>query len=64
MRGLSVLLTAAVLGAVQGVKGHPRDLRLFNNGYEGLVVSISDSVSHEDCNHVMHGLKVTQLPSL
>lgn len=63
MRGLGVLLTVAVLGALQGVKAHPKDLRLVNNGYEGLVVSISDSVSQEHCNHVIHGLKVSRFPS-
>lgn len=59
MRGLGVLLTVAVCWAVQGVQAHPKDLMLVNNGYEGLVVSISDSVPQEHCNHVIHGLKVS-----
>lgn len=63
MWGVVVFLTAAVLGTAQGVTAHPKDLRLVNNGYEGLVVSISDTVSQEHCNHVIHGLKVRRLPS-
>ncbi|MPC92660.1 hypothetical protein E2C01_087763 [Portunus trituberculatus] len=60
MRVLSVFLTVAVLGTVQRVEAHPQDLLLVNNGYEGLVVSISDSVSQEHCNHVIHGLKASR----
>lgn len=58
MWGVGVILVVAVLGATQGVTAHPRDLQLINNAYEGLVVSISNSVSQEHCNHVIHGLKV------
>lgn len=63
MWGVGVLLAATVLGLAKGVTAHPKDLRLINNGYEGLVVSISDTVSEEHCNHVIHGLKVRRLPS-
>lgn len=37
-----------------------RDLRLVDNGYEGLVVVISDQISQDHCNHVMHGLQVVR----
>lgn len=33
-------------------------LELVDNGYEGLLVAISDDVPQEHCNHIIHGLKV------
>lgn len=39
-------------------QAHPDDLRLVNNGYEGLVVSFTEYVPQEHCNDVIHGLKV------
>lgn len=35
-------------------------LRLVDNGYEGLVVAISDQVPQEHCNNVIHGVKVSK----
>ncbi|KAG7165778.1 Calcium-activated chloride channel regulator 1-like 10, partial [Homarus americanus] len=43
-----------LLGHVRGLDG---DLKLVNNGYEGVVVSISDHIQQEHCSHVIHGLK-------
>lgn len=50
-----VLSVASVEGAARG------DLRLVNNGYEGLVVTITDHVPQQHCNHVVQGLKVRRL---
>ncbi|MPC92542.1 hypothetical protein E2C01_087635 [Portunus trituberculatus] len=36
------------------------DLRLVDNGYEGLMVVISDQISEDHCNHVLHGLQVVR----
>lgn len=47
-----VLSVVSVDGAARG------DLRLVNNGYEGLVVTITDHVPQQHCNHVVQGLKV------
>ncbi|KAK8732368.1 hypothetical protein OTU49_007056 [Cherax quadricarinatus] len=57
MKRSVVLLVLAVLAASQRVLAHPEDLRLVDNGYEGLVVAITDYVPQEHCNHVIHGLK-------
>nr|XP_045590148.1 calcium-activated chloride channel regulator 1-like [Procambarus clarkii] len=59
VRCLLVVVTAVVVvgGAGHGVSGHPEDLRLVDNGYEGLVVAITEYVPQEHCNHVIHGLK-------
>ena len=34
------------------------ELVLVDNGYDGLVVSVSDQIPQEHCNAVIHGLKV------
>ena len=36
-------------------------LQLVNNGYEGLVIAIAEDVQQDHCNHVIHGLKVSNL---
>lgn len=51
-----MVLMMTLLGARQS-QGHPEDLRLVDNGYEGLVVAISDYVPLDHCNRVIHGLK-------
>ena len=33
-------------------------LKLVDNGYEGLTVSVSEDVPQEQCKRVVHGLKV------
>ena len=33
-------------------------LELVDNGYEGLVIAITEDVPQDHCNHVIHGLKV------
>lgn len=53
-----VMSVACVEGAARG------DLRLVNNGYEGLVVTITDHVPQQHCNHVVQGLKVRRLVPL
>lgn len=53
-----VMSVACVVGAARG------DLRLVNNGYEGLVVTITDHVPQQHCNHVVQGLKVRRLAPL
>ena len=37
---------------------HHGDLRLIDNGYEGLVISISDQIPEDHCNQVVAGIKV------
>merc|ERR1712106_319064 len=44
-------LVQVVLGSYQG------DLVLVDNGYEGLVVSISDHLPQQHCNQLIHGLR-------
>lgn len=53
-----VMSVACVVGAARG------DLRLVNNGYEGLVVTITDHVPQQHCNHVVQGLKVRRFVPL
>lgn len=53
-----VLVTMMVM-YVQEAVAFPGDLRLVNNGYNGLTVAISENVPHDHCNHVIHGLKVS-----
>lgn len=58
------LVTVLVLSVVC-VEGASRgDLRLVNNGYEGLVVTITDHVPQQHCNHVVQGLKVRRPASV
>ncbi|KAK4289063.1 hypothetical protein Pmani_037952 [Petrolisthes manimaculis] len=55
-------MLAAVLAMCSiSVRGTRGDLRLVDNGYEGLVVEITDQIPQEHCNHVIHGLKVSRL---
>ncbi|CAL4063282.1 unnamed protein product [Meganyctiphanes norvegica] len=49
---LSVCLVHATV-----VLGYQGDLRLVDNGYEGLVVSFSDHLPQQHCNQLIHGLK-------
>lgn len=58
LRGSVLLLVALTLLGARQTQGHPEDLRLVHNGYEGLVITISDYVPLEHCNRVIHGLKV------
>ncbi|CAL4184007.1 unnamed protein product [Meganyctiphanes norvegica] len=52
---LCVVVWACVF---QAVSCHlPGDLRLVDNGYEGLVVSISEDLPQQHCNQILHGLK-------
>ncbi|XP_047468982.1 calcium-activated chloride channel regulator 1-like [Penaeus chinensis] len=51
-----VLVTMMVMYVREAV-AFPGDLRLVNNGYDGLTVAISENVPHDHCNHVIHGLK-------
>lgn len=53
-----LLVGTVLLGLFTPSYGYPEELKLVDNGYEGLVVAISDSVPQEHCNHVIHGLKV------
>ncbi|MPC21736.1 hypothetical protein E2C01_014731 [Portunus trituberculatus] len=46
-----VVSVVCVWGTLSG------DLRLVNNGYEGLLVTITDEVPQQHCNHVVQGLK-------
>ncbi|XP_066987727.1 calcium-activated chloride channel regulator 1-like isoform X1 [Macrobrachium rosenbergii] len=49
-----LLVVLLYMGQVIGTDG---DLVLRDNGYEGLVISITEQVSQEHCNHIIHGLK-------
>ncbi|CAL4067890.1 unnamed protein product, partial [Meganyctiphanes norvegica] len=51
---LAVILVASLL---HGSSGYQGDLRLVDNGYEGLVVAISDKIPQDDCSQILHGLK-------
>ncbi|CAL4177136.1 unnamed protein product, partial [Meganyctiphanes norvegica] len=56
MRSLFGVLVWA--GVLQAVSCHlPGDLRLVDNGFEGLVVSISEDLPQQHCNQILHGLK-------
>lgn len=54
----SVIISTLAICLVASAKGLQSDLRLVDNGYEGLVVSITDQIPQEHCNHIIHGLKV------
>ena len=43
----------------EGAWGQQSPLTLRGNGYEGLTVAISSQVPHQDCNNVLHGIKVS-----
>ncbi|CAL4126820.1 unnamed protein product [Meganyctiphanes norvegica] len=49
---LSVAVQLVVCGA-----GRVGDLRLVAGGYEGLAITISDSLPQQQCNQIIHGLK-------
>ncbi|KAK3876814.1 hypothetical protein Pcinc_018432 [Petrolisthes cinctipes] len=53
---IAVCLAVCIV-SVRGTRGD--DLRLVDNGYEGLVVEITDHIPQEHCNHLIHGLKVS-----
>ncbi|CAL4115320.1 unnamed protein product [Meganyctiphanes norvegica] len=57
-RSLIVGLLLTVVSLQQcPVWGHQGDLRLVDNGYEGLVVAISEDLPHQHCNQILHGIK-------
>lgn len=57
--GLATVLTCLLMaGSSSG--SIDENLRLVDNGYEGLVVTISDQISQDHCNHVIHGLQVVR----
>lgn len=51
------MATVALTLCLASVTGLEGDLRLVDNGYEGLVVAITDLTPQEHCNEVIHGLK-------
>lgn len=55
---MKLVLVAMMVMYVQETVAFPGDLRLVNNGYDGLIVAISENVPQDHCNHVIHGLKV------
>lgn len=54
----SVIISTLAICLVASAKGLQSDLRLVDNGYEGLIVSITDQIPQEHCIHIIHGLKV------
>ena len=54
-RFITLVMTVSLVSVGGTLSG---DLRLVNNGYEGLVVTITDDVPQQHCNHVVEGLKV------
>lgn len=57
--GLATVLTCLVMAGSSSGSIDER-LRLVDNGYEGLVVTISDQISQDHCNHFIHGLQVVR----
>ncbi|XP_076032311.1 LOW QUALITY PROTEIN: calcium-activated chloride channel regulator 4-like [Oratosquilla oratoria] len=51
------LVTFVLLTSLQGTRGTQEPLRLLDNGYDGLLVTISDQVPQEHCNQIIHGIK-------
>ncbi|XP_064111085.1 calcium-activated chloride channel regulator 2-like [Macrobrachium nipponense] len=56
MTGPKVFITLSI-ALLSGPAYCHGELQLVDNGYEGLLVSISDHVPVEHCNHVVNGLK-------
>lgn len=63
----TLLLLALVLAVEARAKHHQEEkyriehhgnLRLVDNGYEGLIISINEQVPEEYCNQVVAGIKV------
>lgn len=54
----NVIISTLAICLVASAKGLQSDLRLVDNGYEGLIVSITDQIPQEHCIHIIHGLKV------
>ncbi|KAK4309870.1 hypothetical protein Pmani_018522 [Petrolisthes manimaculis] len=54
------MMVAGLAMCIVSARGTRGDLRLVDNGYEGLVVEITDQIPQEHCNHVIHGLKVSK----
>jgi len=50
------LLTLALVVSV--VSAVPQELKLVDNGYEGLVIAISEDIPQDKCRKVINGLKV------
>lgn len=57
---MSFLTGFLLLSLVSSMTGrtYAQDLKLIDNGYEGLVVSISEDVPQDQCKRIVHGLKV------
>lgn len=60
---INFLLKGFLVGILLGlypkeVTSNRQQLRLVHNGYEGLLVGISDTVPQDHCNSIIHGLKV------
>ena len=54
-----MLTIGLVLQFVALVTAVPLDLKLSENGYEGLVVSVSEDIPQEQCRRIVTGLKVS-----
>ena len=61
VRGIFGVIFTLCLVLIVPVSSVGNELKLVDNGYEGLVVSISDDIPQEQCKRIMHGLKVSTL---
>ena len=57
VKTLLVLLNVSLLINLSESRQH---LNLVNNGYNGLVIGISEHVSQDHCNKVIHGIRVSK----
>ncbi|XP_018008279.1 calcium-activated chloride channel regulator 2-like [Hyalella azteca] len=57
-RPIVFLLVVLLLSFLAGIPGTTaQDLKLVDNGYEGLMVAIDEGIPQEQCKRILHGLK-------